>query len=916
MVKDSNHVTQRLRWGQPLKRVIKESARAEDGCSEDGPSDSDVALQSWYTQLQRARKRYSKARRRGRWRSPGIRSRQTVIPGESTTNNKQEKQKQKQKQDTGDMGNVALDFIPGSALLYGTACALQSAHGKFIHVAPGSLECRLVDGDVAPRLDGEQPARRFVPPGTATKFRFVKADDPDEKNQVCYGDAVWLHVSENLYLGAGIRAVGGSDKSGPRSELPVNTSGQGRSEVVPIIQHQLTARSLNLSRWIVAHPELGFAESVKGRAVGHLDNVRLEVEWSRLGTRMDIDGNVTIAMQPAGRAAQLAKSVCRIASDIPAAAAPSSSEPTQVKKPRRKRSAKKGSMPAPGDRGSKWTLHIMEIAPEVSGAGSGNGVAVADASQNTLLHAQRRLMRSKSRRSQRGQHWPLGMRRKIAQVEGQSTAECITAGRIRRQSIEPIMLMRYETAEREGWDIKRRGQSRYQSAAPRLGGQSHKKTAAECEGAVVAAMRSEAGEAGEADEPEPEQSDGVCSRVERARAVAQAAALEARIKSSVWAQVQHQADQILQEERNQLMRAATVLQRQVRRWINLRWQRRFVRADQKITQRIHAEVAEAAAKAREEADAKQNDLAVSFIDVNQLRGRRRPSSAQPFMRLVPPRRLRWQMVASDSAPDLQLQGAGSQGELSRASDAKPTGQAARVPATNGSDEGAGGNAVTNRPEKTTQSTVRNDEERQPLQLGESLWASTLDREPPTTQGRSVDSVGSDADAGETNARRHLQSLRLLPPGMYEASDGYEETQVRNRMRRKFRAAMSASAPRLHGQSLGSMAGRPTSAPMQRRGRAGNGRFYDKMVDPTKKRGPVRRKRRPASASKTLRSSKPWMTYAANSIKENRRILDKLSMRRSSKMANMHAKRERFADGLRNRIHSARDRLRSEQAWRN
>ena len=79
------------------------------------------------------------------------------------------------------------------------------------------------------------------------------------------------------------------------------------------------------------------------------------------------------------------------------------------------------------------------------------------------------------------------------------------------------------------------------------------------------------------------------TRLERANAIAEAARLQALVKSSVWAEISAQQRLQEKEEEEELKRAVIVLQRATRNWIRKRWKVRLERQDVKVLSRLEEE---------------------------------------------------------------------------------------------------------------------------------------------------------------------------------------------------------------------------------------------------------------------------------------------------------------------------------------
>ena len=299
---------------------------------------------------------------------------------------------------------------------------------------------------------------------------------------------------------------------------------------------------------------------------------------------------------------------------------------------------------------------------------------------------------------------------------------------------------------------------------------------------------------------------------ERARAVAQAAVLESQIKSSVWAVVgRHQTFLDAQEEHRMLV-AVTALQRAVRAWIRTRWQRKFTGEDVSIAAQIidekEQEAVHAAAAKTALSIALDGDLATASNGEAgapsrvPLRGLPPTRAAAPVVRLVPKRSLRWEFYAAHPVSKDMVVGQ-SQGTQQKPSSESLT--LAEVPTKNpengtfrnllhptpesseisdaspGLSAGAGSNSMF------TTSSAPTQPEPAIMDLGSSLWASTL----PDGASRSSTNVGERSGYDGLHSRRgdgetfgsvddsrmveagvlprarssHLRKLRLLPPNI-------------------------------------------------------------------------------------------------------------------------------------------------------
>ena len=153
-----------------------------------------------------------------------------------------------------------IEFKPGTAVLYGSQVGLRCSQGGYLGV----------DGY------GSALVREASPEGKPAKgaphLRILKADNLSNQQQVRFGDSIFIAVSENELLGAKLRPTKDGSAYAPAVIDMIKANAQDRTD----------KRSSLMSRWTITHPVHGHSKKVVGKVVGHLDTIRLEMEWQTL----------------------------------------------------------------------------------------------------------------------------------------------------------------------------------------------------------------------------------------------------------------------------------------------------------------------------------------------------------------------------------------------------------------------------------------------------------------------------------------------------------------------------------------------------------------------------------------------------------------------------------------------------------
>lgn len=153
-----------------------------------------------------------------------------------------------------------VEYPPGAGIYYGASVFLQAKHGGYLSFKTHEVS-----------------TAAFKVSSTA-KFTIVKSVDVTSKGAVCYGDAIWLCIGDTdmavnpnpFLLGA---AFSGTVQSG-----------SSRALMPHLINHGLEnrAKSSQYGRWIILNRD--HPVEMKGKPVGHFDQVLLEQEWYYLAS--------------------------------------------------------------------------------------------------------------------------------------------------------------------------------------------------------------------------------------------------------------------------------------------------------------------------------------------------------------------------------------------------------------------------------------------------------------------------------------------------------------------------------------------------------------------------------------------------------------------------------------------------------
>ena len=496
---------------------------------------------------------------------------------------------------------------------------------------------------------------------------------------------------------------------------------------------------------------------------------------------------------------------------------------------------------------------------------SGGSGGVANRGDKLLLQAQNLLLQSRSKRRERGDvKWVRDMEYDRMKIEEESVAVCAQAtlkregGRESRGVVVTedgndgsgsaaasgmmvqFLRARYAIAASEGFEVKKRGnfwedvekkerkerrsitQGDDSSSCTATGGGAYfwnqwekeskrksKKNQQHPDHRGNAAREEEEEEAekeekrnGEVEEDEEHWPDASMTRVEQARALVNAAALEANIKSNVWQVVGRHSTFLQAEEEHKLLLAVTALQRCVRSWLRTRWRRRFQTQDTAIIQQLGDEKVERAKKRIELENRPPMDLGTMF--------RKQPARVaaskswkaspqglapsrvrKPLHRLVPSRQLRWSMDSvrkrererAEAVPVVQKSTVGGKKTLVlRKSDdhIHPRLANALIPTPETSTLVSEGDDESSFHGDAHMSTFIPVNQPPPamLDLGTSLWAGSLvgggstsmeESSSPSNDGYVGYEVTTndmlDDVAGRRSKSDHLRRLRLLPPSV-------------------------------------------------------------------------------------------------------------------------------------------------------
>jgi hypothetical protein len=168
-----------------------------------------------------------------------------------------------------------IDYLPGTAIYFGSTVALQGKHGGYMSYAnPDHIKAS---------------AHRILP---YARFVIVNCDDPSDMGLLRYGDAVWLQAGLHEVLGAHY-------VNRPQNDT-TNTEASGRDEhtsnarkIVPALvnsRKENAFKAHQYGRWIVLHRENPLENL--GEYVTHMDEVMFEQGWFFLSSQTPYDSGM------------------------------------------------------------------------------------------------------------------------------------------------------------------------------------------------------------------------------------------------------------------------------------------------------------------------------------------------------------------------------------------------------------------------------------------------------------------------------------------------------------------------------------------------------------------------------------------------------------------------------------------------
>ena len=224
----------------------------------------------------------------------------------------------------------SLEYAPGTGLLYGSRVCFQSCQKKFLHInathtnsnnqnnshhkhrsAETTSPCTAyeVDDNDLNFIEGN------VPPPFATRLQLLNVADPSDRSQVKYGDQVWLGVDPSYRHDHGVNY--GGHFLGQKIVAKSDTKGGGSSSImIPSVIEKRSVRGMELARWVIVHPN-GHVQGTKGAPVGHMDEIRLELEFVCLGCKTESNGtDVKIMMMNVGGMTQQAQKTRKMSETV------------------------------------------------------------------------------------------------------------------------------------------------------------------------------------------------------------------------------------------------------------------------------------------------------------------------------------------------------------------------------------------------------------------------------------------------------------------------------------------------------------------------------------------------------------------------------------------------------------------------
>jgi hypothetical protein len=451
----------------------------------------------------------------------------------------------------------AIEFQPGTRVMYGSSVTLKSSQGHYLAIDPQS------------GLAGCVPE-----PRNATTFKLTSSDPDGNFGAVTFGDSIILTVQDHSYIdrqSGEVQSYVLGTKVGVDRTMTKRTHMQSTTATIPcwVPQPTFPHRKLPNAIWTVTQPTATYKRSAKGRPLRHLKQIALESGWERLASKgRPEDGPVSACLRaPPGTFRR--QQTARLAD-----------------------TGKTGRRPAYGASGGgseitafanmRWTLTLTALGTTKEG---GRQSKENKKDEQTLFEAQDQVYRSRRKRESRGDRFAFSLSTSMGKTYRRAENTFAEMSNSRKGNLYERLTRLYDLKERSGWVP-------HDELEPRV---------MDIGGVVVDAepsttdTRSSLGHGLEADAVDalgdsyvddvhettlktatwPEQ----MTKLQRATALADAARLKALVKSSVWAEISKQQRLMEAEEEEELRRAVVVLQRATRSWIQKRWKVRLEHED-------------------------------------------------------------------------------------------------------------------------------------------------------------------------------------------------------------------------------------------------------------------------------------------------------------------------------------------------
>ena len=452
---------------------------------------------------------------------------------------------------------MMIEFQPGTKVVYGSYINFKSSQGWYLRIDRKNGLGTCVEGL-----------------NNATTFKILNQDGDKNFGPVSFGDSVRLMIQDQEFIseeGDVFEFALGSRMAIDLNNITRTRMDQATPQVLPSRVPYFGGKKSAKARWTLVHPTKGYRRKCKKVAVTHLGNVSLETDWLRLASigRAE-DNNVSVALhEPQGalerQEVKLKTKEGKLRKEQQQQHEERSNQNNNNYSNNHTTMKKKKTVSGlTAAANMRWNVHLAMLATSKDG---GETTAENKANERTLLRAQEQVFASRKRREIRGDDFVM--------------------------KIDNSMKIAYAKAENQIATIKLKDRL-YKDISNASLFSEEISTQPKRRNSKVALLTMEDGD----DDDRTSEHSSITqhettlnthpfplktlTKLEKANALAEAARLQALVKSSVWAEISVQQRLQEKEEAEELQRAVIVLQRATRNWIRKRWKVRLERQDVEV----------------------------------------------------------------------------------------------------------------------------------------------------------------------------------------------------------------------------------------------------------------------------------------------------------------------------------------------